>query len=114
MAVFRDSVVLVANATNPNVLNGSQIEINGTGRAQRVVISASSSVATTGLGVQFGSRSIAQSANTLAPLETAAGLGPVVPDDVLVDDIVLPNERILISLVDGGAGSTTRVLVVTG
>jgi len=105
----RRSVLLGAGATNNNIIAGSIYEFMS--RPTRVIIAASSGLGTTGLGVNFGSRTMAQVGNTIVPLEPGAGQGPVIPDDVIVDDIAMPGERIVVSLQDGGAGTTTRVLV---
>ena len=109
MPTERRSIVLGAGATNNNILAGSIYEFMS--RPTRVIVASSSTLPTTGVGVNFGSRTMSQVANTLSPVQVAANLGPVIPDDVIVDDIAMPGERIVIALQDGGAGSTTRVLV---
>lgn len=109
--VARKSVVLAANASDPNILSGTQVEYNSSPVPVRCIVAASSSVGTTKIGLKFGSRSIMDAADALAPLEPAAGQGPTIPDDIIVDALVYPGERIYLSAQDGGAGSTTRFLV---
>lgn len=113
MAASRRSVTLAANASNNNVFQGTEVEYNSSGVPLKVVIVASSDVGTTRMGVQFGSRSIAQPSANVCPLETAAGLGPRFNEDLVLESVIMPGERMYISLEDGGAGSTTRVAVQT-
>jgi len=113
MAASRVSITLAANATNNNVFQGTEVEYNSTSVPQKLVIAASSDVGTTRLGVQLGSRTIAQPSNSLCPLEPGAGQGPRIPDDVVCESVIMPGERMYITLEDGGAGSTTRVAVQT-
>lgn len=111
MPTERRSVVLAVNALNPNILQGSIYEFMS--RPTRVIVASSGDQPDTGIGVNFGSRTMCQQANTLSPVEAGTNLGPEIPQQVIVDDIALPGERIVISLQDGGAGgagSTTRVL----
>lgn len=108
MPTERRAVTLAANALNPNILTGSIYEFMS--RPTRVVIAAATDQNDVGIGVNFGSRTMAQQANTLAPVETAANIGPDIPQQVIVDDIALPGERIVVSVQGGAAGSVSRVL----
>lgn len=109
----RISTTLAASAVNNNILQGSIYEFMS--RPTRVVIAASAGTTpnVANIGVNFGSRTMAQVANTEVPMEPGAGQGPRLPDDVIVDDIAMPGERIVISLQDQGAvgGTVTRTLV---
>lgn len=108
MPTERRSVTLGANALNSNILTGSIYEFMS--RPTRVIVAAATDQADVGIGVNFGSRTMCQQANTLAPVETAANVGPDVPQQVIVDDIALPGERIVISVQGGAGASVSRVL----
>ena len=51
---------------------------------------------------------------SLIPFALNAGQGPLVPDDLLLDDVAAPGDRLVIRLVETGAANpaVTRVLVV--
>lgn len=109
MPSFRQTVTLGALATNNNIMAGSIYEFPN--QVTRVVISAVSALPTTTMGVNFGSRTIASAVDNVIPTQTAVNVGPVVPDDIVVDDVAMPGERLVISLTDGGAGAANRVFV---
>lgn len=108
MPTWRKAESLAINATNSNVLQGSIYEYMS--RPTRVVIAAASDQTDVKLGVQFGSRTMALAADTEAPKEPAAGVGPNIPDQVVVDDLAMPGDRIVVSLQGGAAASVTRIL----
>tara|TARA_Y100000996_G_C22555379_1_gene655353 strand:- start:157 stop:504 length:348 start_codon:yes stop_codon:yes gene_type:complete len=108
MPTERRSITLAANTLNNNILSGSIYEFMS--RPTRVIVATACDQADVGIGVNFGSRTMAQQATTVSPLEPAAGTGPDLPQQVLVDDIALPGERIVVSVQGGAAASVTRVL----
>jgi len=104
---------IAANAVVANVLVGSQFEF--TGRPTRIQIYITQDSGTAGRGqveVFFGQELQA----TPAPISTSAAVrvGPNVPDDLLVDDIAAPGDRIVVRLTEiaGGAGLVVRTKVV--
>lgn len=109
MPTERRSTDLGIGGQNPNIIQGSIYETMS--RPTRVVVACVSNVGDTGLGVQFGSRTMCLPSQTVVPLEPGAGRGPIIADDVIVDDIALPGEKVVISLQGGIAVSTTRTLV---
>lgn len=110
MPTTRDvRTALAAGTTVQNILQGSIYEQMQ--RMTRVTIAAVSSVVDTQEGVQFGSRTMALQSEMSIPVEPAANVGPNIPDQVIVDDIALPLERIVISInvVTGPANVRTLV-----
>ncbi len=99
---------LPAATANDNILAGSIYEFMS--RPTRVVVAAVSDQVDAELGVNFGARTMCQAANTVIPVEPAANTGPDLPQQVVVDDIALPGERIVISVRAGAAASQIRVL----
>lgn len=117
MPVERRFVTLAAGATNANIIQGSIYEFMS--RPTRVQILARSATAVaagtgTNIGVQFGSRTIALQSQTVCPGGPifTGNASPQMPEDMIVDDIAMPGERIVISLQDRGAGDTTQVQVI--
>lgn len=109
MPTARFTTVFAANEVVPNVMAGSQFEFMG--RPTRVqvygVVDATEAVSAEiffGQELQLGQ----------SPLpEAVAGTGPVVPDDLLVDDIAAGGDRLTVRLTEvGGAAGNTRVMVV--
>lgn len=106
---------LAAGQTIPNIINGSIYETMT--RRTRIIIASRSSDPTaaatgTNIGVQFGSRTMALLSQTVTP-GTAVGLNasPQIPDDVVVDDVAMPGERIVISLQSRGGVNTNTTIV---
>jgi len=102
--------VLGANAVVQNVMAGSQFEFMG--RPTRIQIYAIADLADlVDIEVFFGQELQMAPAQlgVLAPLT-----GPIVPDDLLVDDIAAPGDRITIRLTEtaGMAATNVRTLVV--
>jgi len=106
----RFSAAFAAGATNDNILAGSIYEFMS--RPTRVIVAAASDVVDSEIGVNFGARTMCQSANTTIPLEPGgvAGAGPDIPQQVVVDDIALPGERIVVSVRAVTASAGVRVL----
>ncbi len=105
----RFSTTLGAGAVVQNVLAGSQFEFVGiTSRVQ--VYSVVDAVDTANMEITFGQE--LQIPSSPIGTEPGAGLGPVAPDDILIDDFAAPGDRIVIRLTDSGAGSVVRTLVV--
>lgn len=111
MGTFRKSFSLAIAATNENILSGTDMEFPEV--PTKVTIAAASDQTDVSMGVQFGTRVQAREVDTFAPKEPAAGVGPNVPDQVVLSEIALPRERIIISLKGGAAASVSRVLVST-
>lgn len=104
----RFSNTMIAAEVIQNILAGSQFEFVGV--PSRIQIYTVTDVANTGnLEVTFGQELQIPS----SPIGTGGvGLGPVVPDDLLIDDIAAPGDRLVLRLVAGGAGAVVRTLVV--
>ncbi len=118
MPTIRPFVTLAAGASNNNVISGSIYEYQS--RPTRIVIAGRSATAVaagtgTNIGVQFGARTMCLASETALPGGLVGGTGgnasPQVPEDVVVDDIALPGDRLVIALTDRGAGDTTQLLV---
>ena len=104
---FSDAA-LAATTANDNILAGSIYEFMS--RPTRVIVAGVSDQTDAEIGVNFGARTMCQAANTTMPLEPGSGTGPDIPQQVIVDDIALPGERIVISVRAGAAVSAIRVL----
>lgn len=105
MPTAKFTTVLGANEVNQNVMAGSQFEFMG--RPTRIQIYA---IADTGdvvdIEVFFG-QELQMAPAQLGTL--AATTGPIVPDDLLVDDIAAPGDRITIRLTETAAVAATNV-----
>lgn len=99
--VFRKQAVLGASAVDSNILAGTDFEYP-TGMSKVVVASAGVNTGAT-LTVKFGSRVIAE--DLAIPTESVAGVGPRIPDQVMVSAVVMPTERIQIAITNDGAGT---------
>lgn len=119
MPTIRPLVSLTANETNSNVVQGSIYEYQS--RPTRIIIAGRSAdllAAATGtnIGVQFGSRTMCLASETSlpgGPLNGTAGSSssPQIPEDVVVDDVAMPGDRLVISLTDRGGASDVQLLV---
>jgi len=100
---------LLANAVVENVIAGSQFEFIG--RPSRVQIYSAADLAdTVNVEVFFGQE--LQATPAPAP-RTADGTGPVVPDDLIVDDIAAPGDRLVIRLTEtAGLAADIRTMIV--
>lgn len=110
MPTFRVENTLGANAVVANIMAGSQFEFLG--RPSRIqVYSVADLVDLISIEVFFGQEL------QLSPAglnRVADGTGPVVPDDLIVDDIGAPGDRLTLRLTETGgvAGSLARTMVV--
>lgn len=92
----RLQVTIAAGTTNANILTGEALEFPGV--ASQVEIYGI--VVAAGFGslfcdVQFGTDLVAE--NVIIPSEGAtAGVGPIVPDHLLVVDALAPSDRLII------------------
>jgi len=94
-----------------NLMTGSQFEFLG--RPTRVQIYASQDPADLGtMEVFFGQE--LEMATSPIPFALNAGEGPIVPNDLLLDDFGAPGDRIVIRLTETGGVATAvvRALVV--
>ena len=110
MPSVKFSTTLGANEVNQNIMAGSQFEFPG--RPTRVQIySIADTADVVSIEVFFG-QELQLSSSTLST--RGATLGPIVPDDLLVDDIAAPGDRITIRQTElaAAAGTLTRTLVV--
>ena len=110
MPSFRTVTTLVANETDPNIMAGSQFEFMA--RPTRVqVYSLAEAGDAVSVEVFFGQE--LQLARSPLNVGAAAGAGPVVPDDLLVDDIAAPQDRLVIAMTEtAGAAGIARTQVV--
>jgi hypothetical protein len=101
---------LGANEVVENVIAGSQFEFLG--RPSRVQVYSVSDLADViSLEVFFGQELQASP----APLPRVTdGTGPTVPDDLIVDDVGAPGDRLVLRLTEtlGNAGSLARTMIV--
>lgn len=108
-ARFRN--VLAANGVVENIIAGSQFEFLG--RPSRVQIySVADLVDTVALEVFFGQELQATQARLPAVVN---GTGPTVPDDLIVDDVGAPGDRLVLRLTEqtGIAGVVRTMVVIT-
>lgn len=110
MPTARFASVLGANAVIQNVMAGSQFEFLG--RPSRVQIYSVADLADLiDIAVFFGQELQLSS----SPLnQVTAATGPTVPDDLIVDDIGAPGDRLTVTLTEtaGVAASLARTMVV--
>ncbi len=109
MPTARFTNALLANAVVENLIAGSQFEFLG--RPSRVQVYAVADAAdVVNLEVFFGQELQA----TPAPVPRVAdGTGPTVPDDLVVDDIGAPGDRLVLRLTNTlGLAADTRTMVV--
>lgn len=107
MSIIRESTAVAAGARIANQVEGSPFEI--VPRNQSCQIAMTSDDADLTADIFFGGRLIGQSISI--PLASAAGRGPLLNEDMLVNDIILPTERLVISLNGGAGASNVRTLV---
>jgi hypothetical protein len=111
MPTFRQTTTLGANETNPNIMQGSQFEFPG--RPTRVQVY---SIAELGdevdIEVFFGQE--LQLSRSALNAGIAAAQGVRVPDDLIVDDIAAPGDRLVVALTEtaGAAATIARTMVV--
>lgn len=109
MPTARFANALIANETVENIIAGSQFEFLG--RPSRVqVYSAADLGDEVNLEVFFGQELQA----TPAPVPRVAdGTGPTVPDDLVVDDVGAPGDRLVLRIVNTlGVAADVRTMVV--
>jgi len=107
----RFSNTLAANEVVQNIMAGSQFEF--VGRPSRIQIYSVADLADIVQLEAFFGQELQASPSNLP--QTTAGFGPAVPDDLLVDDIAAPGDRITIRLTEtaGAAGITRSMVVIT-
>ena len=112
MPTIRRAITVPAGGVNDNALAGSPFEF--VGQAAQVEIAAVRETAPAGVGtieVTFGPQ-VQLEPGPLAT-EQAAGLGPLLPDNILVSDIAAPGDRLRVGLREtGGAADMDVVLLV--
>jgi hypothetical protein len=110
MPTIRVTTALAAGGTNPNMLAGSQFEfLRAPARVQIYAIQDSTGAAGVGeIEVFFG-----QEIELPQARPNLAALGPVIPNDLVVDDFGAPQDRLVVRAIEtGGAlGATLTVLV---
>jgi hypothetical protein len=110
MPTFRDVTTLAANETVQNIMAGSQFEFPARPTRVQVYCLAEAGDAVSA-EVFFGQE--LQLARSPLNVGAAAGAGPVVPDDLLLDDIAAPGDRLVVSLTEtAGAAGIARTMVV--
>ena len=111
MPTARFSNTLAANEVVQNIMAGSQFEF--VGRPSRIQIYSVADLADIVQLEAFFGQELQASPSNLP--QVVAGLGPTVPDDLLVDDIAAPGDRITIRLTEtaGAAGITRSMVIIT-
>ena len=108
MPVVRDRrVALAAGAVVPNIMTGSEFERLPTPARIRVAMAADQVDVTA--DVSFGN--VIQGTAISVPLEPAVGVGPRLPEELLIDDMADQNDLILVRLRNGIAVAEVRTLV---
>ena len=108
MPVVRDRrVALAANAVVANVMTGSEFERLPAPARIRVAIAGDTSDCTA--DCSFGN--VIQGTAISVPLEPAAGVGPRLPEELLIDDMADAGDLVLVRLRVGAAISELRTLV---
>jgi len=108
MPVVRSRIVaLAAGGVVANVLTGSEFERLPAPARIRVAIVSDQVDATA--DVTFGN--VIQGTAISVPLEPAAGVGPRLPEELLIDDMADTNDLLLVRLRNGIAVAEVRVLV---
>jgi len=108
MPVVRDRrVAVAANAVIANVMTGSEFERLPAPARIRVAIAAS--VVDVSADVSFGN--VIQGTTISVPLEPAVGVGPRLPEELLIDDMADAGDLILVRLRNGAAVAVIRTLV---
>lgn len=111
MPTFRQTTTLGANETNNNIMAGSQFEFPG--RVTRVQIYALAEAGDAVSAEVFFGQEL-QLATSPLNVGAAAGAGPIVPDDLIVDDVAAPGDRLVIGMTEtaAAAGTIVRTMVV--
>ncbi len=108
MPVVRDrQVALAIGAVVANVMTGSEFERLPAPARIRIAIAAS--VVDVTADVTFGN--VVQGTAINCPLEPALGVGPRLPEELLIDDMADTNDLLLVRLRVGAAIATIRTLV---
>lgn len=108
MPAVRDRrVALAAAAVVANIMTGSEFERLPAPARIRVAVAASLDDAT--MDVSFGN--VIQGTAIAIPREPAAGVGPRLPEELIIDDMADQGDLILIRLRVGVAATTIRTLV---
>ena len=108
MPVVRDRrAALAAGVVVANIMTGSEFERLPAPARIRVAMAASTVDGTA--DVSFGN--VIQGTAISIPLEPAAGVGPRLPEELLIDDMADTNDLILVRLRVGAAATDIRTLV---
>ncbi len=103
-------VTLAASAANEHVFSDSFLRVIGGGGAM-VSLAALSSAAGQVVSIQSGARTIMRQ-SLVSSAGAAISTNPNMDTDRVASFPAAPGEEIFVSVVDAGAGSTTRVLLV--
>ncbi len=108
MPVVRDRIpVLAAGAVVSNVMTGSEFE--RLPAPARIRVAIASDQEDVSCDVSFGN--VIQGTAVSVPKEPAAGVGPRLPDELLIDDMADTGDLILVRLRGGAAAAVVRTLV---
>jgi len=108
MPVVRDRrIALAISAVVANVMTGSEFE--RLPAPARIRVAIASDEADCSADVSFGN--VIQGTAISIPLEPAAGVGPRLPEELLIDDMADAGDLILVRLRVGAAISIIRTLV---
>ena len=111
MPTFRDSQTVGISTTIANLLAGSQFEFIAVPSQIQVYMSQDlTAVGVVEAEIFFGQE--LQQAAAAVPVATADALGPRVPDDIVVDDVAAPGDRLTIRVTEtAGVATPLRTLV---
>lgn len=108
MPVVRDrQVALAANSVVANMMTGSEFE--RLPAPARIRVAIASDVSDASCDVSFGN--VIQGTAINLPLEPAAGVGPRLPEELLIDDMADAGDLILVRLRAGAGATTIRTIV---
>lgn len=112
MPSIKTTTTVAAGGVNANVLAGSQFEfIRAPSRVQIYIVADTVATAVPEAEIFFGQE--IELPQAVVGLVLTAGTGPAVPDDLVVDDVAAPNDRLVVRLLETGglAAAIIRVLV---
>lgn len=107
MSAIRKRRTLAINEVIENILTGSPFETSVGINNVQIAMAADTDDITA--QVTFGGRLIAE--GLAIPQAAAAGRGPIVPEDMVINEPAADQERMVIRIVGGAAASAVRVYV---
>ena len=110
MPTVKKRITLAANGVNENVLSGSAYEYVGRASQITVALAKNSAGGTVDADVQVGPELLTESSNV--DNEQGVGFGPLVPENLVVQDMAAAGDRVIVRLREtGGTGADVGVMV---